>query len=89
MRTYQARFDIDYSLRTVRCLLAGDRIIEDRYTVVRFQDSIDLLNLLRRAGMSEQIAFGEGARAEWTVTFQQLLVLGYTEEQLREIGVFP
>lgn len=39
--------------------------------------------------MSEQIAFGEGARAEWTVTFQQLSVLGYTEEQLKEIGIFP
>lgn len=88
MRTYQARFDVDRVLRTLRCLLDGERIVEERYAVLRFQDNIHLLHLLRRAGMPEQIAFGD-ARTHWTVTFQQLVALGYTEEQLKGLGILP
>jgi hypothetical protein len=89
MRTYQARFDVDYSLRTLRCLLAGDRIVDDRYATLHFEDSIQLLRLLRQAGMPEEIVLGDNAKTTWTVTFQQLSVMGYTGEQLKTIGIYP
>lgn len=89
MRTYQARFDVEYSLRTLRCLLAGDRIVHDRHTTLQFEDSIQLLRLLRQAGMPEEIALGDNAKTTWTVTFQQLSLMGYTAEQLNAIGIFP
>lgn len=88
MRTYQARFDVDFSLRTLRCLLAGDRVIEDRYAVLYFDDSIHLLRLLRQAGMPEDIALGDNAKTTWTVTFQQLSRMGYTVEQLTAMGLY-
>jgi hypothetical protein len=89
MRTYQARIDVDYSLRTVRCLLAGDRIVQDRYTALHFEDSIQLIRLLRQAGMPEEIALGDNAKTTWTVTFQQLSLMGYSAEQLNAIGIYP
>jgi len=88
MRTYRARFDVDYSLRTIRCLLEGDRVVDDRYATLHFEDSIQLLRMLRQAGMPEEIALGDNAKTSWIVTFQQLLVMGYTGEQLHAIGIY-
>jgi hypothetical protein len=89
MRTYQARFDVDYSLRILRCLPAGDRIADDRYAALSFEDSIHLLRLLQHAGMPEQIALDDNAKTTWTVTFQQLSVLGYTGAQLKTLDILP
>lgn len=87
MRTYQARFDVDYSLRIMRCLPPEERIADGRYAALNFEDSIQLLRLLREAGLPEEIL--QGFRTTWTVTFQQLAVLGYTREQLEGLGVAP
>ncbi len=89
MRTYRARFDVDYSLRTIRCLLDGDRVVTDRYVTLHFEDSIQLLRMLRQAGMPDEIAFGDNAKTTWIVTFQQLLVMGYTDTELHAAGIYP
>jgi len=89
MRTYQARFDVDYSLRILRCLPPEEKIADNRYAAIAFQDNIQLLRLIQRAGLPEEIVHGEGARKTWTVTFQQLAILGYTDTQLKALGIFP
>lgn len=89
MRIYQARFDVDYSLRFLTCIHAGDRILPDRYATLHFEESIQLLRLLRQAGMPEEIALGDNAKTIWIVTFQQLSLMGYTDEQLNAIGIYP
>ena len=87
MRTYQARFDVDYTLRILRCLPPQERIADGRYAAMYFEDSIQLLRLVRKAGMPDEIL--QGSRTTWTVTFQQLALLGYTQEQLEGIGIAP
>ncbi|HEX7159180.1 MAG TPA: hypothetical protein VF214_09215 [Edaphobacter sp.] len=87
MRIYQARFHIDYALRILRCLQPEERIADGRYAALHFEDSIQLLKLLRVAGLPDEIL--QGSRTTWTVTFQQLAVLGYTREQLEELGIAP
>jgi len=89
MRTYQVRFDVDNALRLLRCLPPEERIADECYASLRFTDSIELLGRLRRAGLPEEIVHGEGKRTSWTVTFQQLRILGYTEAQLKVLGIFP
>lgn len=89
IRTYQVRFDVDYPLHLLRCLHSSEVSINPPYAVLRFEDSVQLARLIRRAGLSEEILSGDGARRTWIVTFPQLIQLGYTREQLRELAIFP
>lgn len=87
MRTYQARFDVDYTLRILRCLPPEERFANGRYAALHFEDSIQLLTLVRKASLPDEIL--QGSRTTWTVTFQQLALLGYTQEQLGSVGIAP
>ncbi|WP_263367253.1 hypothetical protein [Edaphobacter bradus] len=88
MHTCQVRFDVDHPLRILRCMPPDDRIADPRYAAIHFEDSIQLLNRLRRAGLPEEIASPVNPATTWTVTFEQLSLLGYSAEQLRLIGVY-
>ena len=52
MRTYQARFYVDYTLRILQCLQGEARIADGRYAALHFEDCIQLLRLVREAGQN-------------------------------------
>jgi len=85
MLSYRARFDVDCRLRILRCLPPQERIADAHYAALQFEDSIQVLRLLPKAGLPDEIL--QGSRTIWTVTFQQLALLGYTQEQLESVGI--